>query len=111
MAPAARCADATAYPRSPRRRRSRDLPRPRNRPRIGLRIDTLQSFGASYAETLREWRTRFTRAWPSIEPLGFDGRFRRMWEYYLSCCQAGFRGRTIDVSLLVLKDTRQPPAG
>jgi len=72
--------------------------------RVGLRIEIGQSLGGSYAETLREWRSRFTRSWPAIEALGFDGRFRRMWDYYLSYCEAGFRGRTIDVALLALHD-------
>ena len=66
----------------------------------GFAIAERQSFGLSYADTLREWRYRFNRAWPSIEALGFDERFRRMWEYYLVYCETGFRHQTIDVSLL-----------
>lgn len=68
--------------------------------RAGLRLLAQESFGPSYARTLAEWRRRFLAAWPEIEALGFDGRFRRMWEYYLSYCEAGFLAGAIDVSLL-----------
>jgi cyclopropane-fatty-acyl-phospholipid synthase len=65
--------------------------------RAGLRLVTHEAFSDSYARTLREWRLRFLRAWPSIERLGFDQRFRRMWEYYLAYCEVGFRTGAIDV--------------
>jgi cyclopropane-fatty-acyl-phospholipid synthase len=58
-------------------------------------------FGLHYAATLAAWRERFRAAWPSLAPLGFDERFRRMWEYYLSYCEAGFRAGTIDVRQMV----------
>ena len=51
--------------------------------RAGLRLVAHESFGASYAQTLAEWRRRFLQAWPDIEALSFDLRFKRMWEYYL----------------------------
>ncbi len=65
--------------------------------RAGLKLVHDESFGGSYARTLREWRSRFLRAWPAIEALGFDQRFRRMWEYYLVYCETGFRAGAIDV--------------
>ena len=68
--------------------------------RAGLRLVDGQSFASSYARTLAEWRRRFLAAWPQIQTLGFDARFKRMWEYYLSYCEAGFRCGAIDVSLL-----------
>jgi cyclopropane-fatty-acyl-phospholipid synthase len=64
----------------------------------GLRPVRTASFGSSYAHTIEEWRRRFEAAWPAIEPLGFDRRFKRMWEYYLAYCQAGFEIGAIDVS-------------
>ncbi len=70
--------------------------------RAGLKLVHRQSFGDSYAKTLREWRSRFLRAWPHIEPLGFNERFRRMWEYYLVYCEIGFRFGVIDVSFFKL---------
>ena len=54
-------------------------------------------FGDSYAATLQQWRTRFLAAWTNIEPLGFDERFRRMWEMYLAYCEGGFRAQAINV--------------
>ena len=36
-------------------------------------------------------------AWPRIEAMGFDERFRRLWLYYLAYCEAGFRAGSIDV--------------
>jgi cyclopropane-fatty-acyl-phospholipid synthase len=65
-------------------------------------------YGADYAQTLSLWRARFDQAWPRIAELGFDDRFRRMWCYYLSYCEAGFRCGRIDVSQIVL---RRPALG
>jgi cyclopropane-fatty-acyl-phospholipid synthase len=67
--------------------------------RAGLTLCHRESFGESYARTLREWRERFVSSWHAIEPLGFDQRFRKMWEYYLAYCEAGFRHKALDVSL------------
>ena len=60
-------------------------------------------FGDSYADTLRIWRDRFLAAWANIEPLGFDERFKRMWEMYLAYCEGGFRGRAINVGQFTLE--------
>lgn len=60
-------------------------------------------FGLHYAETLKQWRERFVNAWPDIQPLGFDDRFRRMWEFYLCYCEAGFRTGNIDVTQVTLE--------
>ena len=70
--------------------------------RAGLAVAHEETFGLSYAETLAEWRRRFHAAWPEIEPQGFDDRFRRLWDYYLAYCEAGFRERTIDVGFYTL---------
>jgi cyclopropane-fatty-acyl-phospholipid synthase len=71
--------------------------------RAGLAMRTAVSFGASYAATLAEWRERFLTAWPAIEALGFDASFRRLWEYYLCYCEAGFRSGKLDVGLYTLE--------
>jgi cyclopropane-fatty-acyl-phospholipid synthase len=60
-------------------------------------------YGAHYARTLLEWRGRFLAAWDDIHGPGFDERFRRMWEYYLAYCEAGFRVGWIDVKQLALQ--------
>ena len=70
--------------------------------RAGLTMETVQTFGESYALTLVEWRRRFLRAWPAIEAQGFDHAFRRLWEYYLCYCEAGFRAGRVDVGLYTL---------
>ncbi len=68
------------------------------------------NFGSSYARTLAAWRTRFDAAWPEIVELGFDDRFRRMWQYYLSYCEGGFRSGRADVSQIVLERPRDGAA-
>ncbi|GAA4352403.1 cyclopropane-fatty-acyl-phospholipid synthase family protein [Variovorax defluvii] len=78
--------------------------------RAGLAIERVQTFGSSYAATLAEWRSRFQRAWPAIQALGFDESFRRLWEYYLCYCEAGFRAGRIDVGLYVLRHGEEPNA-
>lgn len=70
-------------------------------------VDRLD-FGGSYALTLKEWRHRFQERWSEIAPLGFDEPFRRIWEFYLCYCEAGFRAGTIDVNLIALESRRQP---
>jgi cyclopropane-fatty-acyl-phospholipid synthase len=65
--------------------------------RARLQLADADLFGDSYARTLRDWRDRFLGAWKNIEPLGFDERFRRMWEMYLAYCEGGFRARAINV--------------
>ncbi len=72
----------------------------------GLTLCGRELFGSSYARTLAEWRSRFDAAWPQIEALGFDARFRRLWDYYLAYCQAGFEAGVIDVGLYRI---RKPP--
>ncbi|MDU0343216.1 cyclopropane-fatty-acyl-phospholipid synthase family protein [Bosea rubneri] len=66
-------------------------------------------FGDSYAETLREWRRRFLERWPQIALQGFDEPFRRLWEFYLCYCEAGFRAGTIDVSLVAIGGRQKLP--
>ncbi len=62
-----------------------------------LQLADTDMFGMSYAKTLRVWRDKFLGSWSSIQPLGFDERFRRMWEMYLAYCEGGFRAKSIDV--------------
>lgn len=68
----------------------------------GLKLDQQVDFALDYARTLAEWRLMFLDAWPEIEKLGFDVRFRNMWEYYLAYCEAGFSSKSIDVSHFIL---------
>ena len=65
----------------------------------GLNFETVRVFGNDYARTLALWRERFEAAWSSVAKLGFDEKFRRRWNYYLSYCEAGFREGSIDVGV------------
>ena len=66
--------------------------------RAGLVWQDCVSFARSYADTLAEWRRRFQAAFDQGRlPTGFDDTFRRIWTYYLSYCEGGFRGGSIDV--------------
>lgn len=58
-------------------------------------------FGLDYAKTIAIWRANFGQAWADLTSLGFDEPFRRLWEYYLCYCEAGFRAGKIDVRQLV----------
>ncbi len=64
----------------------------------GLKVVGAIEFGESYSKTLRLWNARFQTQWPQVAALGFDGRFKRMWEFYLTSCAAGFAGKSIDVT-------------
>ncbi len=69
--------------------------------KFGVPLAHERIFGLDYANTLASWRDRFRAAWPQLVPMGFDERFRRMWEYYLAYCEAGFRTGNIDVRQMV----------
>lgn len=61
------------------------------------------SFGQDYARTLGEWLERFRAAWPRLAATGrYDERFRRMWDYYLAYCRAGFLVGFTDVHQIAL---------
>lgn len=73
--------------------------------RAGLTFSTEVRFGVAYAATLAEWRLRFLAEWPAIQALGFDLPFKRLWEYYLCYCEAGFLAGRVDVGLYRLTHT------
>ena len=50
----------------------------------------LENFGANYAKTLREWRRNFLTNKDKVTALGYDEKFQRMWDVYLTYCEAGF---------------------
>jgi cyclopropane-fatty-acyl-phospholipid synthase len=70
--------------------------------RAGLRWLGDEGFASDYARTLALWRDRFLAAWPEIAALGYDERFRRLWNYYLCYCEAGFTAGSIDVRQIAL---------
>jgi cyclopropane-fatty-acyl-phospholipid synthase len=64
----------------------------------------LDDITAHYPPTLAAWRQRFFDAWERLRPRGYDERFRRLWDFYLSSSEAGFRERRIgDVQALFAK--------
>jgi len=71
--------------------------------RAGLGQIAASQFSQDYARTLGAWNCRFQAAWPEICKLGFDGRFKRIWEYYLAYCEAGFRAGFTDVHQVILQ--------
>ncbi len=74
--------------------------------RFGIPVIRERIFGQDYAKTLATWRNNFRSAWPSLKPLGFDDRFRRLWEYYLAYCEAGFLSGNIDVRQVIFAKQR-----
>ncbi len=68
----------------------------------GLKLNAHFEFGLDYARTLRMWQEHFAEAWPKIEPLGFDERFKRLWHFYLAYCEAGFKSVNTDVTQVTL---------
>ena len=62
-----------------------------------LNLIKVNSYPDDYARTLANWRTNFFKAWNIITPLGFDETFKRMWEFYLSYCEAGFKSKNINL--------------
>ena len=62
-----------------------------------LNLLKVNSYPGDYAKTLATWRENFLKVWSNIAPLGFDETFKRMWEFYLSYCEAGFKSKNIDL--------------
>ena len=61
----------------------------------------LKDIGLHYAKTLALWRDRFNANLPGVKKLGFDDRFIRKWNYYLSYCEGAFAMRNINVMQMV----------
>jgi cyclopropane-fatty-acyl-phospholipid synthase len=70
--------------------------------KAGFTWVNIDRFGADYADTLAEWQRTFDANWKNIRPLGFDERFRKLWKFYLSYCEAGFRTERTNVVQLSL---------
>ncbi len=70
---------------------------------FGLDMYRENIFPQDYARTLAEWRERFWGSWDRLRHLGFDGRFKKLWEFYLFYCEAGFRSEYIDVRQVFYK--------
>jgi cyclopropane-fatty-acyl-phospholipid synthase len=62
-----------------------------------LSLLKVNSYSDDYAKTLATWRENFLKVWTNIASLGFDETFKKMWEFYLSYCEAGFKSKNIDL--------------
>ena len=75
----------------------------------GLRLARSESFGALLREDARSsGASASTRAGSEIAAQGFDERFRRLWDYYLCYCEAGFAEGIIDVGLYTIEPASAP---
>jgi len=63
----------------------------------GLLIERYDSYGFHYSNTLKLWRDEFLNKWDQISKQGFDLSFKRMWNFYFSYCEAGFKSKNIDL--------------
>ena len=63
----------------------------------GLTIKSYDSYADHYSNTLLMWKNEFNKKWDLIKKQGFDLTFKRMWEFYLSYCEAGFKSKNIDL--------------
>lgn len=66
-----------------------------------LFLHDLKDLGRDYARTLKTWRHGFHQELQKVRSLGFDERFIRKWNYYLSYCEAAFALRNISVVQMV----------
>ncbi len=69
----------------------------------GLMIENKNMFGMDYAKTLTFWSESFENSWEKIKNLGFNETFKRMWTYYLSYCEGGFKSGNINVGQFLIK--------
>ena len=71
--------------------------------KAGLSIERSIEFGPSYSISLRRWHDTFNERWDQIAAMGFDERFRRMWNFYLTSCAATFESANCDVTQITIK--------
>ena len=70
--------------------------------RAGLLVRQSIEFGEGYSQTLRRWHDTFNEKWEQIAEMGFDERFRRMWNFYLTSCAAAFHAGNCDVTQITI---------
>ncbi|MEP3675857.1 cyclopropane-fatty-acyl-phospholipid synthase family protein [Sulfitobacter sp.] len=71
--------------------------------KAGLHVEKSVEFGKSYDITLRRWHQTFNDRWEEIAALGFDERFKRMWNFYLTSCAATFDSGNCDVTQITVR--------
>ena len=70
--------------------------------RAGLSYVTSIEFGESYSQTLRRWYQVFNEKWDQMADMGFDDRFRLMWNMYLTSCASTFSSGHCDVTQITI---------
>ena len=63
----------------------------------GLKIENYKLYGNHYSNTLQKWRESFLNSWNLISKQGFDASFKKMWDFYFSYCDAGFKSKNINL--------------
>tara|TARA_B100000029_G_scaffold188534_1_gene186107 strand:- start:711 stop:1898 length:1188 start_codon:yes stop_codon:yes gene_type:complete len=63
----------------------------------GLKIEKYHLYGSHYSNTLQRWRESFLNSWDHISKQGFNQSFKKMWDFYFSYCDAGFKSKNIDL--------------
>ena len=63
----------------------------------GLKIENYKLYGNHYSSTLQKWRESFLNSWDIISRQGFDASFKKMWDFYFSYCEAGFKSKNINL--------------
>ena len=63
----------------------------------GLKIEGYNLYGSHYSNTLQKWRESFLDSWDMISRQGFNLNFKKMWDFYFSYCDAGFKSKNIDL--------------
>ena len=76
----------------------------------GLNIVDSIEFGESYSQTLRRWHETFNARWDQVAGLGFDERFKRMWNFYLTSCAGTFHSGYCDVTQITITHAAQNTA-
>ncbi|MFZ1661394.1 MAG: cyclopropane-fatty-acyl-phospholipid synthase family protein [Paracoccaceae bacterium] len=71
--------------------------------RAGLQLVSTFEFGESYSQTLRRWHDVFNEKWDDVAKLGFDHRFRNMWNLYLTSCAGAFHFGNCDVTQITMQ--------
>jgi cyclopropane-fatty-acyl-phospholipid synthase len=67
-----------------------------------LTLESDYSYADDYAKTLNRWNKNFNKNWENIQKLGFDNKFKLMWNYYLSYCEGGFLSKNINLKQIKL---------
>ncbi len=75
-----------------------------------LLVRRVEDIAPHYVRTLAMWREAFMGRLDAVSAMGFDQRFVRMWEYYLSISEASFDTGVCQDLQIVLEKGRGMPA-